>query len=116
MPTSARFVKENFSHRHCERSEAIQKPYYLRAFQRFCLELEPYLTFSNFAILPLKYPFLPSPSQVHANTPNEGTHVLKPSIYLDFIGISLVDDFTTALYVRISTSCLLPQYTTDKLR
>ncbi|WP_207760933.1 hypothetical protein, partial [Holospora curviuscula] len=44
----------------------------------------PYLTFSNFTILPPKSPFLASPSPIYANTPDEGTHVLKPSIYLGF--------------------------------
>ncbi len=83
---SARFFKENFSHRHCERSEAIQKPQYLRAFQRFRLELDPYLTFSNFTILPPKSLFLASLSPIHANTPGEGTHVLKSFIYLGFRG------------------------------
>ena len=81
---SARFFKENFSHRHCERSEAIQKTQYLRAFQLFDSALDPYLTFSSFAILPPKSLFLASLSPIHANTPGEGTHVLKPFIYLGF--------------------------------
>ena len=81
---SASFFKENFSRRHCEHSEAIQKPQYLRAFQRFALALDPYLTFSNFVFFSPKSPFLPSLSPIHANTRGEGTHVLKPSIYLGF--------------------------------
>lgn len=89
--STARFFKENFSHRHCEHREAIQKPQYLWAFQRFCLALDPYFTSSNFAILPPKSPFLPSPSPIHANTPAEGTHVPNPSIYLGFRGLLFFD-------------------------
>jgi hypothetical protein len=87
---SARFFEAKFSHRHCEHSEAIQKPQYLWAFQSFCLLLDPYLTFSIFAIfaiLPPKSPFLPSTFPIHANTPDEGTHVPKPFIYLGFRGL-----------------------------
>ncbi len=81
---SASFLRNNFSHRHCEHSEAIQKPQYLRAFQLFDSALDPYFTFSNFTILPLKSPFLASPSPIHANTRGEGTHVLKPLACLGF--------------------------------
>ena len=81
---SARFFEENFSHRHCEHSEAIQKPQYLRGFR---LSLDPYLTFSNFAILPPKSPFLFSPSQVHENTWDEGKYIRGPFIYLSFQGL-----------------------------
>jgi hypothetical protein len=41
------FPKENFSHGHYERSEAIQKHQYLWAFQRFGVALDPSLTFSD---------------------------------------------------------------------
>jgi hypothetical protein len=83
---SARFFIENFSQRHCEHSEAIQKTQYLRAFQLFDSALDPYLGFSSFAILPPKSLFLASLSPIHANTPGEGTHVLKALIYLGFRG------------------------------
>jgi len=55
---------------------------YSGPFQRFCLALDLYFTFSIFAILPLKSAFPPYPSPIHANTRGEGTHVLKPYIYL----------------------------------
>ena len=88
---SARFFRNNFSHRHCERSEAIQKPQQLQALQRSYSALHPYFTFSNFAILPPKSLFLPSPSPIHANTQGEGTYVPKPSIYLGFRGSPFFD-------------------------
>ncbi len=92
---SAIFFKDNFSHRHCECSEAIQKPQHLCVFQSFCLLLDPYLTFSNFAISPPKSLFLPSLSPIHANTQAEGTHVPKPLIYLGFRGLVF---FTPTLF------------------
>ena len=89
---SARFFEEDFSHCYCEHSQAVQKPQYLRTFQCFILALDTYLTFSNFTILPLKSPFVRSPSPIHANTLDEGTHAPKSLIYLGFVGRGLFDD------------------------
>jgi hypothetical protein len=46
-------------------------------------------TFYNFSVYSPKSPFLPSLSPIHTNTRVEGVHVLKPSIYLGFRGLSL---------------------------
>ncbi len=78
------FLKRTFLTSFWVSHSAAQNPSIPKAFQRFGVALDPYLTFSNFSISPLKSPFLASLSLIHANIPVEGTHVLKPSIYLSF--------------------------------
>lgn len=94
---SARFLINNFSHRHCEQSEAIQKPRYLRAFQHFVWNRTRTLLSPIVAFYPQNLCFLPIYLRLHrtnlrqgfglAGTLDEGTHVRGPSIYVGFRGL-----------------------------